>query len=127
MGAAPSAVPTGNPGQNAAGLSQVRAAIDILTKALPSLHSGSEPWKAVMNAMTSLGKFVPPSAEVPGVQRTTAQGLAQDANKNAMMDMVNKSLSPTGASAGAGGAPPPSGPPAPAAPPQPQMPPSLAA
>lgn len=122
MGAGPAAVPSGNPGQQAASMSTVREAIKLLEKALPGLHPGSEPYKAVLNSMQSLGKYIPPSAEVPGVQATTAQGLNNDAQKSAMMAMLRGGNPSAGMGAGAGGGPAsPSGPPAPA------MPPSLAA
>ena len=121
MGAAPSAVPGASPGLQAASISQVREAIKILEKALPGLGTGTDPWKSVMNAMSSLGKIAPPSSEQPGLQKTTLQGLTSDANKNAMMDAVRGATSPAMASAGGGG-PGPGG-----LPPTPAMPPSLAA
>lgn len=115
MGAAPNAVPTGSPGASANALSQVREAIKILEKSLAELPVGSDPYKSVLNAISSMAKFVPASAEIPGAQQTTARNLMADAQKSAMMNMVSSSLG----GAGAGGAPPggasPGG--APAAPP----------
>jgi hypothetical protein len=90
-----------------------------MEKALPALQMGSEPYKAVLNAMNSLNKYIPPSASVPGMDKTTFAGLAADANKGGMMDMVKGALAPAGASAGGGGGG------APPTPPTPAMPPSL--
>src|SRR6266404_4053904 len=123
MGSAPMAVPTGNPGQAASGLSQVREAIKILEKALPGFGQGSQHYSTLLSAMQSLNKMVPPSAEVPGLQATTAQGLMQDANKNAAMAALKSAGSPAGAGAGA----PPGGGPSPMAGAASAMPPSLAA
>ena len=119
-GASQMQTPTGNPGQVANGLAQLREAIRIMEKALPALGMGTEPYKAVLNSMNSLGKFIPPSAEVPGMARTTAAGLMNDANKGGMMSAVQGALAPGGASAGGGG-----GGGAPPTPPTPAMPPSL--
>ena len=104
MGASPVGVPTASPGANAASLAGVREAIKILEKHLPGLQIGSDPYKSVLNAISSMAKFVPPSAEVPGVQKTEARSLMADAEKSAMMNMVNSSLG--NASAGTPGAPP---------------------
>jgi hypothetical protein len=122
MGSAPTAVPTGNAGQMAGALAKVREALRILEKTLPDLQHGSEPYNKVLQTIQSLSKVAPASAEIPGVQKSAAQGLMQDAQKTGMMDMLNRSMSPAGASAGAGGAPPGGG-----RPPAPAMPPSLAA
>lgn len=94
-------------------MSKVREAINILQAALPDFPPGSDPHKAVLNAISSISKYVPPSATVPGVQQTAIRDLAQNAQKNAMMQTVMNSLG--GANAGGGAAPVP-GAPAPAAP-----------
>jgi hypothetical protein len=117
MGAAPTAAPTGNAGAMASALSNISNAVRMLEKELSNLPHGSDQYKAVLSSIQSLGKIAPPSAQIPGVQRSAAQSAMQDAQKNGMMDMLSRSSSPAGASAGAGGAPPPSGPPAPAMPP----------
>jgi hypothetical protein len=83
-------------------MSKVREAINILQAALPELGIGTEPHKAVMNAISSISKYVPPSAEVPGVQQTALRDLAQNAQKNAMLKQVMSSLG--GGNAGGGGA-----------------------
>lgn len=93
-------------------MSKVREAINILQAALPDFPPGTDPHKAVLNAISSISKYVSPSAEVPGVQKTALTDLAQQAQKSAMLKQVMSSLG--GANAG-GGAAPAAGAPAPAA------------
>lgn len=116
MGAGAMSVPSGSPGKNANALAQVREALKILEKALPELPMGSEPHQAILKAITNLGKHVPPSNEVPGVQQTALRDIAAGSGKNAMMDQVMKSLGSPQGGAG-GGAPGTAMPGAPAAPP----------
>ncbi len=104
MGASPISVPTGSPGANAGAMSKVREAIGILQQALPELPPGTDPHKAVLNAISSISKYVGPSAAVPGVQQTALRDLQQNAGKNAMLQQVMSSLG--GANTGGGGAPP---------------------
>ena len=104
MGASPVSVPSGSPGAQAGAMSKVREAINILQASLPDFPPGSDPHKAVLNAISSISKYVQPSAEVPGVQKTALMDMMQGANKNAMMQQVMSSL---GGGAGGGGAPPP--------------------
>jgi hypothetical protein len=121
MGSAPISAPSGNPGQVASGLAQLREAIKIMEKALPALQPGSEPYKAVLNSMNSLTKYIPPTAEVAGMAKNVASGLLNDAQKGGAMSMVQGALAPAGASAGGGGGG------APPMPPTPAMPPSMGA
>jgi len=106
MGAGPLAVPSGNPGANANSLAQVREAIKILQEALPGLPMGSDPWKAVNSAMSSLGRHVSSGDEVPGIQKTTQQGIQKSSDQQAMLAQVMKSLGGGGPAAGAPGAAP---------------------
>jgi hypothetical protein len=123
MGAAPSAVPTGNPGNQVAALAKVREAYKILEQTLPSFQMGTELHSKVLNLMNQMVKLAPPSSEIPGMAQTTLGGLQQAAQKDAGMQALQRAQgSPATAGAGAGaGAAPPQGVPAPA------MPPSLAA
>ena len=109
MGAAPISVPTGSPGAAAGALSKVREALNILQQSLPELPMGSDAHKAVLNAISSISKYVPPSAAVPGVQQTALRDLQSNAGKNAMLQQVMSSLGAGQAGAGGGGmaAPPP--------------------
>lgn len=102
MGSGPMSVPSGSPGTNAGAMAKVREAINILQAALPEFPPGSDPHKAVLNAISSISKYVPPSSEVPGVQQTALRDLQQNAGKNQMLQQVMSSLG--GANAG-GGAP----------------------
>jgi hypothetical protein len=104
MGASPISVPSGSPGSSAGAMSKVREAINILQGALPELSPGTDEHKAVLNAISSMSKYVAPSAAVPGVQKQTLSGLQQNAQQSAMLRSVMSSLG--GANAGGGGAPP---------------------
>lgn len=103
--------PSASPGAAADAMAKVREAIKILEMALPQLPTGSDPYKSVLNAITSISKHVTPSAENPGVQQTALRGLQQGAEKDAGMQAVMRSLGGAGGGAagpaGAGaGAPP---------------------
>ena len=110
MGSGPISMPTGNPGQQANALAKVREAIKMLEGALPNIPTGSEPYKAVLDAITKISKHVAPSAEVPGVQQTALRDLGQQAQQSAMMQSLMRSLSPTPAGGNAPGAAPPGAP-----------------
>lgn len=94
----PASPPTGNPGLAADGLSKVREAVHLLEMALPTVPLGSEPHKAVLDAIKSLSKAVPPSEGVPGVQLSQINGLKQKAQQDQMMQAVMRSMgnSPAG-------------------------------
>lgn len=92
MGASPVGVPTGSPGKGANALAQVREALNLLTKVLPDLQPGSDPYKAVYDAIGKISKHVSPSDEVPGVQQTALRGLGQDAQKSSMMQSLMRSM-----------------------------------
>jgi len=92
MGASPLGAPSGNPGQSANSMSQVRMALDMLQKALPGLPMGSDPHKAVLSFIQSVSKSIPPSAEIPGVQQTGMRDLQQQAQQSAMMQQLMRSM-----------------------------------
>lgn len=124
MGAGPLAVPTNNPGTEAAGVSDLRVAIEQLQKILPSFPVGSEQHKAVLNAVKSLSTHAAPSNEVPGQQNVALRNLMATAGKNANIQQLMRSAAmggqPGPGSGGQPGAPPspttpggiPGGPPA---------------
>jgi hypothetical protein len=114
MGASPVSVPTGSPGKSANALAQVREAIKILEKALPELPAGSAPYNDILASISKISKHVSPSDEIPGLQKTALRGLAQDAQKSAMMQSLMRSMGEGGAAPPSpGGAPqPPTPPPA---------------
>jgi hypothetical protein len=109
MGAGPLSVPTGSPGSSANALAQVREAIKILEAALPSLQTGSDPYKAVLQAISSMARHVSPADEVPGVQQTALRGIQNDAGKGAMMQSLMRSMAGPGGGGPPGGAPGPGG------------------
>lgn len=92
MGASPLGVPSGNPGQTANAMSQIRQAVDLMQKALPSLSVGSDPHRSVLSAIQSISKVVPPSAEIPGVQQTQLRDLQQRAQQGAMMQALMRAM-----------------------------------
>jgi hypothetical protein len=92
MGSSPMSVPTGSPGAQAGAMAKVREAINILQQVLPSIPLGSEPHKAIMSAISGMSKYIPPSAEVPGVQQTALRDLQKNAGQNAMLQQVMGSL-----------------------------------
>lgn len=83
--AAPVAPATGNPGLAAAAKAEVREAISIMEKALPSLETGSEEYKSVLDSLSKLTKHFPAASAMPGVQKTALAGLAQRASQDGMM------------------------------------------
>jgi hypothetical protein len=119
MGASPVGAPTGSPGQEAHALAQVRDAVDQLQKAVVNLTIGSDPHKAVLNAIQAISKYVTPSAGVPGVQQTFLRDRMQDAQQSGMMQSLMRSLGGAGASSSGGPTPAPSGGPPGATPPMP--------
>ena len=88
-------------------MAKVREAINILQGALPEFPAGSDPHKAVLNAISSISKYVAPSAEVPGVQQTALRDLQSQASKSAMLQQVMQSLGGGKAGPGGAGAAPP--------------------
>ena len=106
MGSSPISVPGGSPGANADAMSSVGEALNMLNKALPNLPVGSDIWKAISQAITSISKLSPPSGQTPGVQQTALRNLMQNASRNAMLQQVMGSMGAGGASSqpGAGAA-----------------------
>jgi hypothetical protein len=109
-GSTPVASPSGNPGDEAMALSRIREAVKILQGVLPNLQIGTPPYDFITKTLTGAGKIVPPSNEIPGQQQTTLKGLANDAQKSAVMQSLIRSMGADqggGASAGPtpGGAP----------------------
>ena len=103
MGASPVSVPSGNPGDMAMAMSEVHQALQILTKNLPKLQIGSDPYKAVLDTIKKLSSTFPASQADPGVQKTTLAGLAQDASQSTMMQSLMRSMGQGGGVGAAGG------------------------
>jgi len=102
----PASPPTANPGLQADAMSKMREAIKLIEMALPGFEIGSDGHKAAVDMLSKGTKAFPASEEVPGVQKTQLQGLAQQAQKSAMMQALLRSNA-QGAGGAPGGAPPP--------------------
>lgn len=103
--AAPASAPTGNPGEMATAMAQVRQAIQILEQALPKLETGGEQHKATLDALQKLSKAYPATNSVPGIENTTLMGLMRNARQGAVMRQLAQS------GGGGGGGPPGMSPP----------------
>jgi len=68
-----------------AALAKVREAVHLLELALPEIETGSDQHKAVVDAIQKLGKAVPASDEIPGVQQSALLGLQQRAQQTAAL------------------------------------------
>ncbi len=73
-------------------MTKVREAVKLLEMALPALPTGSDPHKAVIDAIQKLAKAVPATNEVPGVQMTTLMGLQEQAGQDAMLKQLAGSM-----------------------------------
>jgi len=70
-------MPTANRGQEVAGLNRLAIAVRALSEAVSLLGVGSEPGQAVLKALQSLSKHVPPGSVSPGTEMSTMQRLMQ--------------------------------------------------
>lgn len=86
FGSSPATSPTPDRGSQVKALSQLRVAVRILEMLVPTLGAGSEPGQAVLKAITTLSKFVPPGSTAGGVEKNTMQDLLmQQAQQSPMM------------------------------------------
>jgi len=108
-------MPTPNRGAEAGADAMIRTAVDILTKSLSTLGpagAATEKGQAIMKAIQSIAKHVPPGAVAPGAQNAAMQ--------QHMMQQRQESplLAQLAAMRGGGGsAPPGAGAPGPSPPP----------
>ncbi len=101
MGSSPATGPTPNKGFEAAGLQRLGLVVKQLEQLVPMFGSGSEPGKAVLEALNKLAKHVPTGAATPGAERANIDRMAmQNAQNNNAMQMMRKQQ------AGGGGAAP---------------------
>jgi hypothetical protein len=84
--------PTGNPGLAAASLAKVREAVHLLELALPDLETGSDSHKAVIESIQKISKAVPPSQEIPGVQKSALMELQQRQGQNAALQQLQAQM-----------------------------------
>jgi hypothetical protein len=99
----PAAKATGNPGETAAALAQVREAVNLLQAVIQKLPIGTEPHKAVMESITKLSKVVPSGDMQPGIQNTALQSLQTQRQQSAPLMQILASMGqPQGMGAGGG-------------------------
>jgi hypothetical protein len=96
-------------------MSKVREALNMLQAALPEFPMGSDPHREILKTIEKIGKFISPTANVPGVQQTQLQEMMKAAQKNAMLQQVMASHGGGAQGPGGGAAPSPQGAPPPAA------------
>lgn len=72
---------------------QVKQAVDLLQSALPGLMTGSEPHRAVLQAINQLSRHVPQGAPTAGVQQTQLQDMLRNTVRNALLQRVMASQS----------------------------------
>ena len=98
-------LPTPNRGAQANSFAQVKAALDILERALPGIGSESESGSKLLRIITDLAKMVPPGSTSQGVQNQTLQNLMMQQRQEQPMQAALRQMAPGGAPAPA--APPP--------------------
>jgi len=103
MGASPMTGPTPNAGYKAAGLQKLGSALKQLEALVPLFGATSEEGQAVMKALTSLGKFVPPGSVTPA---SDSANMAQAQMKATQMNQQMQALKQGGAPGGGGAQPP---------------------
>ena len=102
MGVSPATGPTPNKGYEAAGLQQLGSVLKQLEKLVPKLGATSEPGAAVLKALSSLGKFVPPGSVSPASDSANMQQAQMRATQqNQQMQALKQ-----GGMGGGGGAQP---------------------
>ena len=102
--------PTPNRGSEAAGLAFVGGAVEALKRALSMLDVASEPGQAVMKALSSLSKHVPPGSTAPGIENNAFAQLMNERKQNNPLIQLMRSRGqamPSGIPPGGGGAAPP--------------------
>jgi hypothetical protein len=81
--------PTPNRGYEAAGLQRLGLVVKQLQEVLPQVGAGSDAGQAVLKALTSLSKFVPPGSVTPAGERQQLERMAQAQQQgNQQMQML---------------------------------------
>lgn len=108
MGSSPATGPTANKGMEAAGLQKLGLVVRGLEQLLPMFGATSDIGQAVMSAIKSLAKHVPPGAVTPAAEKNQIEQLAmRHAQQGQQMQALRP---PPGAGGpGAGGVPTPPG------------------
>lgn len=89
FGSSPVQMPTPDRGNQAAALAKVSTAVRILELALPELGATSEAGKAVLTAVNSLAKHIPPGSINPGVENSSMmQMMSQQKQEQPMISAL---------------------------------------
>jgi hypothetical protein len=106
MGSTPATGPTPNKGFEAAGLQRLGLVIKQLEQLVPMFGSGSEPGKAVLEALNKLAKHVPTGASTPAAERPNIDRMSMQNTQNnqAMQQMRQRMASGQGSAPGAAAA-----------------------
>lgn len=91
--------PTPNKGMEAAGLQRLASVLKQLEELVPMFGSGTEPGQAVLKALNSLAKHVPPGSVTPASERSNIEQMAM---RNTQ---ANQSMQALRQGGGAGGPP----------------------
>ena len=84
-------------------MSRLSVIVRLMEETIPLLGVGSEPGQALLKALNSLAKHVPPGAVTPGVQRSTMERLLAQQKQQGPQIAAMRAGQPM-----PGGAPPPS-------------------
>lgn len=82
------AVSAGGAGNQAQSMTQVKAAVDMITAALPGLGAGTPLYTAALNALRQLSKHLAQGQPTAGVQQTMLQDLLRRTTQNAMFQKM---------------------------------------
>ncbi len=107
MGASPMTGPTPNAGYKAAGLQKLGSALKQLETLVPLFGATSEEGQAVMKALSSLGKFVPPGSVSPASDSANMQQAQMKAVAGNQQMQALKAQQAGGGAPGGGGQQPP--------------------
>jgi hypothetical protein len=89
FGQSATAQPTPNRGYEAAGLQRLGLVMKQLQEILPQVGASSDAGQAVLKALTSLSKFVPPGSVTPAAEKQQLERMAQSQQQgNQQMQML---------------------------------------
>lgn len=76
------------PGMQAQSMTQIKAAVDMITAALPGLSAGTPLHTASLNALRQLSRHLAQGAPTAGVQQTMLQDMLRRTIQNAMFQRI---------------------------------------
>lgn len=82
FGTPAAAQPTPNRGFEAAGMQQLGPLVQALIEIVPKVGAGSDAGQAILKAVQSLSKFVPPGSVTPASQQQMVRALQQRMAQN---------------------------------------------